>query len=319
MKPVARTRFARYAWVVLAYNILVILWGAYVRATGSGAGCGRHWPTCDGQILPRPETMEMIVEFTHRLSSGLALIGVIGLLLGAWRIYPPGHHVRRARLAAMLFMVIEALLGAGLVLFEWVAHNVSLARAGAGAIHLVNTFFLLAALTLTAWWAAGHPPLRARPNLRTGAPFLVTGLALLFLGASGAITALGDTLILRAGITPDQSPLLARFVELRVYHPLIAVTVGLLVLWTARAALAWQDTPEVRRLVYPLVGVYVLQLLLGAVNVYLRAPVAVQLLHLLLSDIIWILFVLTVAQTLSVPRAASAITQVERPAPASAP
>ncbi len=45
--------FSRYAWGVLLWNVLVALWGAYVRATGSGAGCGSHWPTCNGEILPR--------------------------------------------------------------------------------------------------------------------------------------------------------------------------------------------------------------------------------------------------------------------------
>src|SRR5689334_1454626 len=145
-------RFAIYAWGVLALNLLVILWGAYVRATGSGAGCGAHWPLCNGEVIPRAPQAEMLVEFTHRLSSGVALLTVAGLLVWALRIYPRGHVARRGAQLAMLFMVSEALVGAGLVLFKLVADNDSLYRAVAIVVHLANTFLLLASITLTAWW-----------------------------------------------------------------------------------------------------------------------------------------------------------------------
>src|SRR5690349_10435854 len=82
------TRFAIFAWSVLAYNLLVVLWGAFVRATGSGAGCGSHWPLCNGVVMPRPERIETIIELGHRLTSGLALIAVVALLVGAFRSYP---------------------------------------------------------------------------------------------------------------------------------------------------------------------------------------------------------------------------------------
>ncbi|MFN8454080.1 MAG: COX15/CtaA family protein [Anaerolineae bacterium] len=74
-------RFAKYVWTVLAYNLAVILWGAFVRASGSGAGCGSHWPLCNGEVIPRTPQMETLVEFTHRLTSGLALLLVIGLTI----------------------------------------------------------------------------------------------------------------------------------------------------------------------------------------------------------------------------------------------
>ena len=67
------SRFAKYSWIVLVYNLVVILWGAYVRATGSGAGCGSHWPLCNGEVIPRAPEVETLVEFTHRLSSGLGI------------------------------------------------------------------------------------------------------------------------------------------------------------------------------------------------------------------------------------------------------
>src|SRR5579862_2633914 len=149
-----RSRFSMYmyfAWGLLAYNLPVILWGAYVRATGSGAGCGNHWPDCDGMLLPAAKNAHLVIEFSHRLSSGMDL-PLTGLLLwGALRLYPRGHPVRAGALACLLLSASEALVGASLVLFKLVAHNESIYRVAVISVHLVNTFLLLAALALTAW------------------------------------------------------------------------------------------------------------------------------------------------------------------------
>ncbi len=293
-------RYATFAWGVLAFNILVILWGAFVRATGSGAGCGSHWPLCNGELIPRPEQTEVIIEFSHRITSGLALIGVLVMLVWALRAYPRGHRVRRGAIAAMIFMVIEALIGAGLVLLELVAYNVSIARAYWMAGHLINTFFLLAALTLTAWWASGGAKLRLRGQGALPWVFGLALLAMLILGASGGITALGDTLVLNAGITPEESPVVAQLVSLRIYHPLIAFTVGALLILAAVMAVRHQPALlSTRRLALALGALYTLQLMLGALNVALKAPVWLQLVHLFMSNLIWITLVLLAADTLA--------------------
>ena len=298
-------RFATYTWAVLGLNILVILWGAFVRATGSGAGCGAHWPTCDGQVIPLPESTEMFVEFTHRLTSGVALLAVIGLLVWAWRSWPAGHPVRKGAVASMILIIVEALVGAGLVLFEWVAHDTSLARPFVVAIHLINTFLLLGAITLTGWWASGGAPVRWRGRGRLGWALLAATVGLLILGASGAVTALGDTLVLAAGLRPEDSPLVAQLVELRIYHPLLAFATGGL-LWLAwRLAQAHDSSPQINRTGLFLLVAFIVQLMLGGMNVVLKAPVWLQLVHLLISDIIWILFVLLAAQILAVGKKAA--------------
>ena len=296
-------RFATYTWGVLGLNILVILWGAFVRATGSGAGCGAHWPTCDGQVMPRPETTEMFVEFTHRLTSGVALLAVVVLLIWAWRVWPAGHRVRKGAVASLVLIIIEALVGAGLVIFEWVAHDTSLARPFVVAIHLINTFLLLGAITFTGWWASGGPPVRWRGQGRLGWALGATAVGLLILGASGAVTALGDTLILAAGLRPEDSPLVAQLVELRIYHPLIAFATGGLVWLVWRLARSHNPSPLLTRTGMFLLAAFVVQLLLGGLNVALKAPVWLQLVHLLIADTIWILFVLLAAQALAVSEA----------------
>ena len=293
-------RFARYAWGTLAYNLVVILWGAVVRATGSGAGCGSHWPLCNGEIIPRAASVELMIEFSHRLTSGIALISTVILVVWAYRRYTRGHIVRRAAAWAMFFMVTEALVGAGLVLLEYVAFDQSVARAYWMAAHLINTFFLLAAITLTAWWASGNKVGAWRNQGMVGGTLLLAGIALLLLSSSGAVTALGDTLAIRGGISPQDSAYVARLVDLRIYHPVWAFVVGAFVVLAARVAATQRPSQQTTRLSRALVALFVVQLLVGALNVALKAPVAMQLLHLLLADGLWILWVVLSASALAV-------------------
>jgi heme A synthase len=293
-------RFARFTWSVLAYNVVVILWGAFVRATGSGAGCGSHWPSCNGAVIPRPERIETIIELTHRLSSGVALLLVAGLLIWALRTYPKGHLVRKGAIYSTVLIIVEALLGAGLVLFELVAHNASTARAYSMGIHLINTFLLLGALTLTGWWASGGGALYLR---RQGNLTLYLGLAFagtVVLGASGAVTALGDTLVQQAGISPAESPLVAQLVSMRIYHPLAAFVVAGLILMAVSAVNTQRPAPHSRRTGQVVLGLFVVQIGLGALNVVLKAPVWMQLVHLFFADAIWIGLVLLAAQALEI-------------------
>lgn len=297
------SRFAKYSWSVLAYNLVVVLWGAYVRSTGSGAGCGSHWPLCNGEVIPRAPQVETLIEFTHRLSSGLALLLVLGLFVWAFRSYAKGHPVRLGAGLSMLFIVTESLVGAGLVLFEWVAQDASLGRVLAIPVHLVNTFLLLAAITLTAWWASGGERLTLRDQ---GIILWGLGIGLmgvLILGMSGAVTALGDTLFpaesLREGLRQDFLANAHYLIRLRVWHPIIAVTVGFYLLFLSGLLVMLRSTPQIRRPALALAVLFIIQLLAGLVNVLLLAPVWMQLVHLFLADLVWISLVLLSAETLS--------------------
>lgn len=297
-----QSNFTRYAWATLGYNIFVILWGAVVRATGSGAGCGSHWPLCNGAVIPRSPTFEMMVEYSHRLTSGIALISTVILVVWAFRAYVPGHIVRRAAAWAMFFMITEALVGAGLVLLEYVAFNESVARAYWMAAHLLNTFLLLASLTLTAWWATGQPAWELRRQGAVVPVLLAAVIAMLILGSSGAITALGDTLALRGEIDPSQSVFLATLIDLRIYHPLLAFVVGGILALAAWVAATQRPTTQTWWLSRILMGLFVVELLVGAVNVALKAPVILQIVHLLMADALWITLILLTASAL-VPNA----------------
>lgn len=302
-----KSNFTRFAWLVLAFLVLVILWGAFVRATGSGAGCGSHWPLCNGVVIPRDAQVETLIELTHRVTSAFSGVLVLAMLWWAFRLYPKGHIVRKAAVWSTVFIITEGLVGAGLVLFEWVAYNESVERAISMAVHLVNTFLLLAAVSLTAWWSGGSGDYELRWRGQGRTSWLVGGglLLLVILGISGAITALGDTLFpagaLREGIEQDFVATAHFLVRLRVYHPIIAVFSSAYLFVVA--PIIANARPGIGALVFSraVMVLVIVQLIAGVVNILLNVPVWMQIIHLLLADLMWIAVVLLGASALSVP------------------
>jgi heme A synthase len=296
--PISAPRFARYAWSVLAFNIAVVLWGAFVRATGSGAGCGKHWPLCNGEMLPRSPSLNTIIEFTHRATSGIDLALVALLVFWAYRAFPRQHAVRLGAALSAVFLMSEALLGAALVLLEHVAKNQSSARAYSLSAHLLNTLTLLACLTLTAWWATRKAPVRMGGRAAWMAAISL-GI-IMILGVSGAIAALGDTLFpsrsLAEGWARDFDPAASIFVRLRVLHPVIAAFAAAWLVFYAVATAGRR--PGLRPRAWLVLAMVAGQVTAGVANLLLSAPVWMQMVHLLLADALWISLVLLCAGTL---------------------
>ena len=292
-----QARFARYAWLVLAYNVGVVLWGAFVRATGSGAGCGRHWPRCNGVVIPRNPSVETLIEFTHRATSGIALLAVVGLLWMAFRRFPAGHPVRTGAAWSMVLMLTEAGVGASLVLLELVAGNTSQARAWWMAAHLTNTFLLLGAIALTAWWGSGGRRVRLRGQGLVGWLALAPIALTLLVGVTGAITALGDTLFPKTGVGLSGGQ---HFLErLRIVHPLLAIATGAFAVIASARLRRLRTDATTTRLTYAVAALFVVQLAAGTLNVILLAPVVMQIVHLFLADALWLTLVLAAASALA--------------------
>ncbi len=296
-------KLAVYGWAVTLYNILVILWGAFVRATGSGAGCGSHWPLCNGEVIPRTDVLETTIEFTHRITSGIAFLLVLGLLVWVLRTTHKSKNIRWSSWGAMIFMISESLVGAGLVLFEWVAGNISIPRVIVMAIHLVNTMLLIFFLTLTAWWASGGPRVEIKQHGRNKLLLLVGFIAVLLMSMAGAVTALGDTLFpvntLVEGVQADLSPTAHLLVRLRVWHPFFAVAVGLYLFYLTRYLYDQLKEPMVRKLTLGLMIIFGVQLVAGVVNLILLVPVWMQIIHLFLATLVWISLTLLSASVLA--------------------
>lgn len=271
----------RLSLIVLVFTLAVIVWGAFVRATGSGAGCGSHWPVCNGEVVPREPSVQTMIEFSHRASSGLSLLLVVALLILTLKQEPKGRPTRALAVAATVFIFLEAAIGAGLVLLELVALSVSARRAVVMSLHLMNTFFLLGALGGHLF----HAHNRSGPTRWKGplaAWLLGAHAAVIVVGMSGGIAALGDTLT-QHGVRHAFVDLLVR---LRVAHPVLALLS--VVLCAVAAAKMWSAAPHARRSVQSLLALLLLQLMVGLLNVTLQAPVAMQLVHLLLADLVWL-------------------------------
>jgi cytochrome c oxidase assembly protein subunit 15/protoheme IX farnesyltransferase len=286
-------RFPQFAWSVLGFNLLVILWGALVRASRSGEGCGDHWPLCNGTVIPHAAQIATVIEFTHRATTGLAFLSVVVMAVWAYRAYR--HNlVWPAAAAALGLIITEALLGAGLVLFKYTGTDMSVGRVVYLSAHLVNTLLMLAVMALTAWWASGHnSPSWSASSGRVLVASIVGAVAI---GVTGTITALSDTLFpvhsLRDGLHADFAVASPLILKLRIFHPVVAIAAGALII-----IMAWRmdETSPLRSIVIWLVSI---ELLAGLLNLALLTPIWMQLLHLLLGNLLWIALVLLTAAAL---------------------
>lgn len=290
-----------------------------MRASGSGAGCGSHWPLCNGEVVPQSPQIATLIEFTHRLSSGASLLLIIGLFVWAFRAYPKGHAVRLGASLSMVFIVTEALIGAGLVLFKWVAKDASVGRVISISLHLINTFLLLASLSLTAWWSTGRKPIQLKDQGNLAVWLGIGIIGVLALGVTGAITALGDTLFpsssLAEGFQQDFSSTAHFLVRLRFWHPLIAISVGFYLIFVASLLVFLRSDQHIKRFALVFILLFLMQLGIGVINLTLLAPVWMQIVHLLLADLVWITLVLMTATTLSESKVAFEAVEKKRPLP----
>lgn len=300
---------ARFAWFVTAYNMAVILWGAYVRASGSGSGCGNRWPLCNGDLLPSTAQSQTIIEFVHRLMSAIALGLVSILFVWCWRRTSKGDWARYSGLGAVILLFNEAILGALLVLFDYVGLNRSLGHAVFLCLHFGNTLLLLAALVLTATWLSyeRRPRLELVCRPRELALIAAGVLSVMAIGISGSVAALADTIFppeslenaLAQGLSASSHVLL----RVRLLHPIGAIIGGAYIFW-----MLWRlsKTRGGSPWILATTATLVLQVGLGMSNVTLLAPIWLQLSHLLVAEVFWIVFVVGSAEMLFASRHSAA-------------
>jgi cytochrome c oxidase assembly protein subunit 15 len=291
----------RFAWGVLAYFIAVILWGGLVRATGSGAGCGDHWPLCNGTVMQHSARIDTMIEFTHRITSGLSFFSVVALLWWTFARTSRGHLARGAAIASVAFTLVEAAIGAFLVKLGLTAQSQSPLRAPYLALHLTNTLLLLAALTMTA-----HLLSRRNGYLRERvhfiAPFgaIASIVVVLIVGVTGSLAALGDTLFpatsLGAALTQDFSATSGWLVRWRWTHPTVAVLAGVFLIWLLVRAAKQRTHWDNRGLTVLILILLAAQYALGVLDVVFLAPVWLQIAHLLGADLLWAALVVLVAR-----------------------
>jgi len=292
-----------YAWALLVFNVAVILWGAWVRVTGSGAGCGSHWPSCNGEVIPQSPRMETVIEFVHRFTSGAAGLLVLGLVAWAFRAFARGHAARTGAVLSLGFIVLEGAVGALQVRLGLTADNASIGRAIVQPIHFANTLLLLGALYYTAVSSAGAKLSWGQSGGQgkaTWAWIAGTGLLTLVLGATGAVTALGDTIFptlpgetLLEGMKKTLDPASNFLLQLRIIHPALALVstvalVGFAAWLNRQRSKTGGSSAGVSRASQILLWTLGAQMFAGILNLMLKAPAFMQILHLTLACALWV-------------------------------
>lgn len=299
----------RFAWGVLAYFVAVILWGALTRATGSGDGCGNHWPLCNGTVVQHSPRIDTIIEFTHRITSGISFFSVVGLMIWTFASTVRGHLARASSVAAVIFTLIEAVLGALLVKLGLTAQSQSPLRPPYLALHFANTLLLVAALTMAAHMLSRREGYQ-RSSIRIVSPTgAIAGLfVVLIVGVTGSLAALGDTLFpatsLSAALAQDFSSSSAWLLRWRWTHPTLAFLACIFLIWilvrAAQQSTHW-DNRGLSALVLVLLAA---QYILGVMDVVWLAPLWLQMAHLLGADALWIALVVLTARLTLEPRVA---------------
>ncbi len=296
----AQQRFAKYGWFLLVYMLAAIVWGVFLRATGSGDGCGANWPLCYGQVIPESGALfKTWIETIHRISTSLLGLLVIIQLVWAFRAFPKKHLARLGAIATLFFTLTEGWLGAKLVLLKYVAYSDAPQRIYWFAGHSVNTFCLVGALALTAWWATTNTRLQLRNQGPLLAMALVAIVATVGLSVTGSISALGDTLypasshleVMKQSLLPTASFVMKH----RPIHPYTAVVVAMFLAFAAGMLNHLRPSASTRRYAMGTWFMLGAQMVIGLINVGLLAPIYMQLIHLLSAQLLWICLILVCA------------------------
>jgi len=276
-------RFVTLAWIAAACAYLLIVLGAVVRISGSGMGCGDHWPLCNGHLFPPLEDIPTVIEWSHRLVAAVVSILVVALAFYGWRLRGAGSQepgVRAAYIAVVL-LVVQVLLGAVTVKTGLTPTLV--------VLHLATAMLLLAALI-----AAARAPWILAPGSR-----LLLGLTFITLvfGALtanlGATAACGGFPLCNGQIIPTGGSLAA----IHWTHRLLAYALA--------GYLVWMVVRSADRRAWGLLAIVALQIAIAATMIQLGFPGALQAAHAAAGAGVWAMVVIAAVRPATNPAVAA--------------
>lgn len=269
------SKLSRGLYLFWIYTLLVIAWGAWVRISHSGNGCGDHWPLCNGDFIPNLEIKKTLVEYSHRLMSGA--YGLIVLWIFYFFHRRKNTHLlsKKMSLYLLAFMILEALLGALLVKQNLVTVNDSIFRLVAMSLHQLNSFLLTGTTYLL------YKSVSQDLNIR----FTKLNISFLILAVSGAVASLAGTLFpstsILEGILKDFSEHSHLFVRLRILHPVFALlSISSIIYWlNTKANNSKADTHLAIKLF--------LAMAVGIITLITLSPIWLKIAHLMIAHFIW--------------------------------
>lgn len=278
----------RFSWGIVLYTVVVIAWGAWVRISGSGDGCGDHWPLCHGEAIPTAAQVKTWIEVSHRYSTALYGLLVVAQLFFVFRTSARRHPTRAWAVATLFFTITEALIGRQLVELRLVNQSTDTLRLLVMPLHLVNTSLLLLSTVMTAEGIRyGVRRIRPLPSHIRRAGILVI-LTLFLLLTTGAIAALGSHLSpsesLISGLTKDWATDSHLAVRLRFIHPLLALILGTALFQLSNAVQEQTSTTQLRVWCRRFQLTLVATLFIGVTTLLTLAPALLKLAHLTLAN-----------------------------------
>ncbi len=291
-KQTAIRIFHKLCWILVVYTVLVIIWGAWVRISHSGDGCGNHWPLCDGLYIPTAPSQKTLIEYFHRLSSGFYGIFALGLAIAAYRVFPKKSAGRQVAIATFILMVIEALLGAALVLKGLVGENATIFRLSVMTLHQMNSLLLTGSTVILALVTK---PDRSPVTIQISWKGLVTQgsnwIIFMLIPATGAWAALANTLFpsksLQEGLQKDLASDSPWILKLRIVHPILALVIGLALIYKFFKN---SETTEgdLAKANLQVAGALSIAVLFGILTLLSLSPVWMKLVHLTIAQLVWI-------------------------------
>ncbi len=276
-------RYRSYLVFLWIYSILVIVWGAWVRISKSGDGCGTSWPLCNNTIIPDTENTHTLIELTHRLSTGI--YGILAILLVIWtfKLYSKQHNIRKISLFILSLTILEALIGAKLVLFGLVGGNTGVDRIIVMSLHQVTSVLLTGSVAKAYYLTFTN---KINPS------YLIATLKIMFLliVATGGIAALSNTVFpsnsIIEGLMSDLDPNSHILLKLRIIHPILAMTLTFAMLFIIIKL--YKDDPKyaIKLSIFISIGVVI-----GLITLITLSPTYMKLIHLTIAHIIWAVIV----------------------------
>lgn len=294
------TRSYRFSWGIVFYTVLVIAWGAWVRLSGSGAGCGDDWPRCNGAVLPTEASVQTIIEYSHRISTAVYGILILIQILLAHKSYAKGNRCRFWAWLTLLFTITEALIGRSLVKQGLVNQSADLLRLVVMPLHLINTSMLLLSCVMTAesFKFGGRRALQLSPQVKRRLGVVLAVLAIIV--TSGAIAALGSHLdpstSLIAGFSKDMASESHLAVRLRGIHPMLALAAAGALIVTLNSGISCA-LPIAPRWIRLFSVTFFVTIGVGIVTLALLSPLWLKVTHLVMANILVIVASLCVFHT----------------------
>jgi cytochrome c oxidase assembly protein subunit 15 len=279
------TAFRRLSILSTVATFLLIGVGGLVRATKSGLGCGTDWPHCSGRLVPSLETRATIIEFSHRLTASVVVILLAALAVVAWRNRAEAPRLVKPSIAAFILVMSQAVLGAIVVKLELDAVSVVLHLATALSLVALLIYIVCASSAADGKLTELHDEAVSRSaRYVAGAVFLLLLLGSYVSGREAGYV-FPDWPLMNGRVIPDFQ------VEGQAIHFLhrgFALIVGVvLVMFVVRMSRRRAEFPLTARLAHIAAGLFGVEVMIGALNVWTRLNSISVTFHLLIGALIW--------------------------------